>query len=303
MRSFFKGFESKSKMASRSLAKDFHKLQKNISSFSNGEAKIVSCEDELNRISIELNIADGLYQDGLFTFDVFPTESYPYEPPDVVFTSQILHPNIGDGYIDGHVCLNLLNEDWNDHDLEDVVQGMLFLIKNPALDDALNPLTSEFSGNSEEDYVAFAELVLMSLEGGEIEGKIFDRNPGLLKKDKIVSEMQKLNCTNPVEVTPSAIECFSSLSQCEPSLFPTRPSMSEDEFYKCALFWVFNNFTNISTNRRGTSQKQTCPKWLIKLAKVIFDKKRTKKKENVNILIKNLRAFKVFPFIQRMLMW
>ncbi|XP_046859707.1 nedd8-conjugating enzyme UbcE2M-like [Xenia sp. Carnegie-2017] len=189
-------------MSNRSKMRDFNKLQRTIHSFSNGEAKILSFDDELTKFEVELNIKDGLYKDGIFTFEVEFVDNYPIHSPSVRFTSQILHPNIGDGYDSGVVCLNLLSDDWHANDLEDVVQGMLFLVKNPSLDDALNPLFCDI----EETNINRMLIVLEhfpnlydDLEGMEIEGVKFRRNPGLLLKDKIAcsldTEKNNLNST------------------------------------------------------------------------------------------------------------
>lgn len=200
-------------MSNRSKMRDFNKLQRTIHSFSNGEAKILSFDDELTKFEVELNIKDGLYKDGIFTFEVEFVDNYPIHSPSVRFTSQILHPNIGDGYDNGVVCLNLLSDDWHANDLEDVVQGMLFLVKNPSLDDALNPLfcdIEEVSIIPNDERLdeckpdvnctrTFSELVRRSLEGMEIEGVKFRRNPGLLLKDKVAcpldTENHNLNST------------------------------------------------------------------------------------------------------------
>ena len=298
-------------MTTRSVAKDFYKLQKHIYSFSNGEARVVSFDDELTKFEVELNIKDGYYKEGIFTFEVRLTENYPVEPPTVSFKSQIFHPNIGDGYEDsGMVCLNLLEEDWQaTNDFEDVAQGMLFLVKNPALDDALNPLFSDLSDDDVDDECmeSFAKLVRQSLEGGEVEGIVFKRNPGLVQKDKILEE------SNPPEIAQGKSEtAYSRIDCANPALalsekfhFPICETAmnicSKDELYRCGLFWVYNNFTNFSTNGKAVCRRAGCPKWLAKLAVLMFDR-TTSKKENVNILSRKLRTFQRFPFFNRTLM-
>ena len=57
--------------------------------------------------------------------------------------------------------------------LEDIVQGLMFLMYNPQLDDAISP---EFCG--EEDYDEFLENVKSSLRGKEINGFEFKWNLG-----------------------------------------------------------------------------------------------------------------------------
>ena len=182
-------------MTARSVAKDFYKLQKNIASFSNGEARILSFDDELTKFEVELNIKDGLYKDGIFVFEV-TLEEYPDAAPTVWFDSPIFHPNIGDGDgFDDHreICFSLLNEHWHGNDLEDVVHGVLFLVKNPNQDDAMN----QYISSDEED---FATLVRQSLEGGEVGGVVFDRNSGLVQKDKLVEQSEIPNSKTTPEI-------------------------------------------------------------------------------------------------------
>ena len=299
----------------RTLAKDFHKLQKNITSFSNGEARVTSFGDELTNFEVELNIKDGFYKDGIFTFAVNVTEHYPEKPPTVTFKSPIFHPNIGDGYDNEIVCLNLLSEDWQmNNDLEDVVQGMLFLVKNPALDDALNPLFCELDDEFEEGLENFAGLVRQSLEGGIVEGVVFERNPGLGEEDKMSEEVPEAENNHYVsDIDPETPETTKSttdnknlalvVSENSPFTVPGTVMIfsSKDELCRCGLYWVYNNFLKFSTNGEMVCQKGGCPKWLVKLAALMFSiaTKRTKN----NIFLRNLRTFRRFPYFNRTLMW
>ena len=298
-------------MTRRSVAKDFYRLQKNIASFSNGEARVVSFDDDFTFFDVELNIKDGLYKNGIFVFGVHVDEGYPEQVPTVTFKSPIFHPNIGDGYDEGNVCLNLLSEEWQGNDLEDVVQGMLFLIKNPALDDTLNPLLCGFLQDFDEDTSAmtrFAALVRQSLEGGNVEGvefeTRFERNPGLVVKDKIAEEISKMSreTENPggeiaSEKTNSTIDNTNlALVMSFPIPGTAMNICSKDELYRCALYWVYKNFSPPSGKTAG------CPKWLAKLAAFMFGDK-TERRKNSNLFLRNLRTFQTFPFFNRTLTW
>ena len=174
----------------RAPTKEFHRLQKNIASFTNNEARIVDFSDDLSdfQFDVEFKISDGVYRDAVFAVRIALGVNYPNASPEVTFITKILHPNIGDGFEDGAVCLNLLDDWLPSNDLEDIVHGLLFLIKNPNFSDPLNPIF--LHGDSfycaEEN---FGRLVRKALQGGEVEGTIFERNPGLgpqLCRDEMV---------------------------------------------------------------------------------------------------------------------
>ncbi|XP_028408524.1 NEDD8-conjugating enzyme UBC12-like [Dendronephthya gigantea] len=303
--------------STRSPVKDFYRLQKNIHSFSNGEARITSFDDELTSFEVELNIKDGYYHDGLFVFEVRLANDYPIKVPEVSFKSQIFHPNIGDGYDESVVCLNLLEEDWQEtNDLEDIVQGMLFLVKNPALDDALNPCISydaDGPGELEEYMEVFTKQVRQSLEGGEVEGIVFQRNPGLVQKDNEKSRVSNVvNTQNKSKTTNSTMELESSERPAlglgdnmhlPVSIFQTVINMSlKDELYRYGLYWIYRNFTKCPNHGKQVhSRGQGCPKWLTKLANSLFG--RARRTENMSFFSKRLKMFQRFPVTSRTLIW
>lgn len=149
-----------------SLAKDFHNLMKNIASFSNNQAQVTHYDEDLNSFKVEIVPNDGLYYGGKFDFEVTP-KCYPKRPPIVKCLTQIYHPNISDN---GDVCLNLFSDWAATNTLEDCVQGLLFLMYNPNLDDPNNPF---FDCEQDNNYDDFAENVRLWIEGGF---HIFERN-------------------------------------------------------------------------------------------------------------------------------
>ena len=162
-------------MEGNTLAKDFHKLMKNIASFSSKQAEICHYEENLESFKVEIVPNDGLYCGGKFDFEV-TLQNYPKDAPNVTCVTQIYHPNIDEN---GEICLNLFNEWVETNNLEDCVQGLLFLLYNPNLEDPLSPL---FDPEQDNDYDTFAQNVRQSLEGGVVEGLSFDRN--LVEEDK-----------------------------------------------------------------------------------------------------------------------
>ncbi|XP_078366702.1 nedd8-conjugating enzyme UbcE2M-like [Oculina patagonica] len=151
------------------LAKDFHKLMKNIASFSNSQANVADYEETLDEFKLEISPNDGLYRGGKFEFEV-KIQDYPKIAPNVTCTTQIYHPNIDDA---GEICLNLFSEWAETNTLEDCVQGLLFLLYNPNLEDPLSPW---FDPEDDTDLEDFAQNVRLSLEGGVVEGNEFERN-------------------------------------------------------------------------------------------------------------------------------
>lgn len=79
---------------------------------------------------------EGLYKDAKFGFAVTIPNSYPYEPPKVHCETLVYHPNID---WEGHVCLNILRDDWMPVlNLGSVIFGLMTLFLEPNPDDPLN---------------------------------------------------------------------------------------------------------------------------------------------------------------------
>ncbi|XP_031568209.1 NEDD8-conjugating enzyme ubc12-like [Actinia tenebrosa] len=153
------------------LTQDFHRLLKNVKKLSNNQAKVLDFEDDVTEFHLEIKPTDGYYKRGKFNFKV-KIENYPKEAPKVCCETRIYHPNISEEE-DGDVCLSLF-DDWTDqNDLEDCVQGLLFLLYNPNLEDPLNPY---FDPEDRQQHESFEEDVKKSLEGAILEGVEYDRN-------------------------------------------------------------------------------------------------------------------------------
>lgn len=174
------------------LAKDFHKLMKNIASFSNNQANVAHYEETLDEFKLEITPNDGLYRGGKFEFEV-KIQDYPKNAPNVTCSTQIYHPNIDDA---GEICLNLFSEWAETNTLEDCVQGLLFLLYNPNLEDPLSPL---FDPEFDTDLEDFAQNVRLSLEGGVVEGNEFERN--LVDEDNGTSENGNISQTEESQET------------------------------------------------------------------------------------------------------
>lgn len=158
------------------LLKHYRDLARNIESFSDGQAKLKERNGDddcsLDVICVTLAPKTGLYRGGKFDFELDVSTEYPACPPVVHCMTQIYHPNIDFSDESGEVCLNLLDELWTSNmTLEDVIQGLLFLLQNPNIEDPLNCM---FTGSEDEE--EFQQNVRRSLKGEEVDGVPFERN-------------------------------------------------------------------------------------------------------------------------------
>ena len=94
-------------------------------------------KNDLMNFQINISPFDGYYKDGTFTFDCKVPNTYPHEAPKILCTTQVFHPNID---MEGHVCLNILREDWKPVlTINSVIMGLQFLMLEPNPDDPLVP--------------------------------------------------------------------------------------------------------------------------------------------------------------------
>ena len=114
----------------------------------------------------------------LFEFSNFPSlqiygdAKNPGVVPRVLCRTKIYHPNIDTLEDEGVICFNLFDDLWtSEKNLEDIVQGLLFLLHNPNLED---PFCCIFSPDMTIE--EFEENVKTSIKGGEVDGYEFRRH-------------------------------------------------------------------------------------------------------------------------------
>jgi ubiquitin-conjugating enzyme E2 M len=156
--------------------------------------------DNLMEFKVHVTPDDGLYRGGKFTFDFKVPPTYPHDPPKVLCETtvcaarallptladvtgsnsaprsalllprrasppapraQVYHPNID---MEGHVCLNILREDWKPVlTISSVMYGLTFLMLSPNADD---PLNKEAASLYESNPRQFEQIVKRTLRGG-----------------------------------------------------------------------------------------------------------------------------------------
>ena len=115
---------------------------------------------DIMNFKIKISPYDGLYKDGCFSFDVKVPKSYPHDAPKVLCETQVFHPNID---MEGHVCLNILREDWKPVlTINSIVMGLQFLMLEPNADDPLNKKAAQLMV---DDSAQFARTVNDSMRG------------------------------------------------------------------------------------------------------------------------------------------
>ncbi|KAI9099736.1 ubiquitin-conjugating enzyme/RWD-like protein [Phlyctochytrium arcticum] len=108
---------------------------------------------------------EGFYKGGVFRFSFKINTSYPHEPPKVLCTQKIYHPNID---LQGNVCLNILREDWKPVlNISAVMVGLQYLFLEPNADDPLNKEAAEVLRSNR---AVFQTNVSRAMNGGSIGG-------------------------------------------------------------------------------------------------------------------------------------
>ncbi|KAJ1956374.1 NEDD8-conjugating protein ubc12 [Dipsacomyces acuminosporus] len=147
------------------------RLQKDLGELKLDKDTQLTFPNEQNQMSfiLEYRPTRELYEGGAFKFSFEIGTNYPFEPPKVLCLQKIYHPNID---VEGHICLNILREDWKPVlTIKSVIFGLQLLFLAPNPDD---PLNKEAADHMKQNAKDFANAVSRSMNGGMVGSICFD---------------------------------------------------------------------------------------------------------------------------------
>ncbi|KAJ3354974.1 NEDD8-conjugating protein ubc12 [Allomyces javanicus] len=126
--------------------------------------------NDLLHFTVTITPDEGFYTGASFTFTFDINANYPHDPPKVLCTHKIYHPNID---VDGKICLNILREDWKPVlNLNAVLVGLQYLFLEPNADD---PLNKAAAASLRANRQTFSQIVARTLRGGSHDGIQYDK--------------------------------------------------------------------------------------------------------------------------------
>jgi len=138
------------------IQKDFSelKVENGISmTFPNGK-------EDLMLFEVTVAPDEGMYHGGKYVFKFTIPNSYPHEAPKVLCETRVFHPNID---MEGHVCLNILREDWKPVlTIQSIIMGLQYIMLEPNVDDPLNKEAAKAMADNRD---RFAQQVKETLKG------------------------------------------------------------------------------------------------------------------------------------------
>jgi len=118
---------------------------------------------EITKFRITITPDIGYWKGGsfVFLFDIPP--EYNFKPPKVSCVTRIYHPNID---TEGHVCLNVLREDWSAaFDITACVNSLMFLFQAPNPEDPLNREAAQLMLQDERQFARMVTRSIQQLSG------------------------------------------------------------------------------------------------------------------------------------------
>eukprot|EP00842_Homolaphlyctis_polyrhiza_P002840 jgi/Hompol1/3557/HPOL_003285-RA len=125
--------------------------------------------NDLFNFTLRIAPDEGLYKGGAFLFTFKVSTNYPHQPPKVLCTQKIYHPNID---LEGNVCLNILREDWKPVlNINAILVGLQYLFLEPNADDPLNKVAAEVLRTNR---ATFIQNVNKTMRGGSLDNFQYD---------------------------------------------------------------------------------------------------------------------------------
>jgi ubiquitin-conjugating enzyme E2 M len=116
--------------------------------------------DKLDHFTLTLIPDDGIWKGHPHVFDIVIDHNYPIKAPKVTCKTKCFHPNIDQ---EGHVCLNILREDWNPVlTFNAIFTGLHFLFLEPNTND---PLDFEAADMYDKDFQRFKRIAQNYMRG------------------------------------------------------------------------------------------------------------------------------------------
>jgi len=133
------------------------------------EIKFHNGKEDIMNFKVIISPNDGYHHKGTFVFDIRVPKSYPHDPPKVLCETAVFHPNIDQ---EGHVCLNILREDWKPVlTMQSIIMGLQFLFVEPNPHDPLNKEAAQLLADHP---VKFKEMVAKTFKGQSLPGYTYE---------------------------------------------------------------------------------------------------------------------------------
>ncbi|KAJ1726359.1 NEDD8-conjugating protein ubc12 [Coemansia biformis] len=139
------------------------RLQKELGELSVTKDTTIEIAANISEFTMTYRPSEGYYKGGQFKFQFEIGDGYPHDAPKVRCLQTIYHPNID---TEGHVCLNILREDWKPVlNIQAVIFGLHMLFQEPNPDD---PLNKDAAKLMVDDAAEFGRTVRSTMRGRRI---------------------------------------------------------------------------------------------------------------------------------------